>query len=65
MSLLDRAKDVAGKIAEKTEEGVAAAKDTSVDVASKVADVSTDVAKTVADKAVDVAKATADKVKGD
>lgn len=65
MSILDKAKDVAGKIVEKTEEGVVAAKDASVKVAGKVADVSTDVAKTVADKTVDAAKATADAVKRD
>jgi hypothetical protein len=65
MSILDKAKDIAGKVAEKAEEGVSAAKDASVKVAGKVADVSTDVAKTVADKTIDAARATADAVKRD
>lgn len=65
MSIFDKAKDIAGQVAEKTQEGVSVAKDAGVNVAGTVADVSTDVAKTVADKAVDAAKATADAVKPD
>jgi hypothetical protein len=63
--IFKKAADLAGKVAEKTTDGVKAAGKATADVAGKAAGGTADVSKDIANKTVDAAKATGDAIKGD